>query len=111
MKHYPSIYIPISVEDRLPEKGKNYHVISEGVIHQRCFTFRGIWVLTEIHYLIEDKNVTHWLEKQDSAIVVTKEELVKMFYAGEDKGDAYARGFGGQRLTCEEYLNQNGIKL
>lgn len=72
-----TIYVPIDVRERLPEKQGIYPVIQNGEHHNRHFDGLEFWTV---------KGVTHWLEKQDM-IIMSEEEY------NQQNETAYNEGF------------------
>jgi hypothetical protein len=108
------VFMIVSVKDKLPPKHAMYN----------CSTGRRD--LFEKLEFIDDHDeepgfydthgnrvdVYYWLEKKTNLITCTKEDLVKVFYAGQDKGHVMEKGFGNSTTpTCQEYLESLGIKL
>lgn len=78
------VYIPVPVEERLPEKGEQVFLISSRPLNlpKRLATYFGGADEKEFKRMAD-----HWLEKKEGVFVLTKEELEKVFQAGREWGD------------------------
>jgi len=114
-----TIYIPIQVEERLPDKDGWYlcrmdtgreanYWYNENV--QAWSYFPGGARVEGILF------VTHWLEKQENGIVCTKEELEEALKHSFEMGDI--AGCGKEKIVgdtdfhnyMDKYLESKGIK-
>lgn len=83
MKKYPSIYVPVDVHERLPENGwKGCCILNNGSFHPGMYKQQFLSLIERGNIEVGNRKVEFWLEKQDSAIVLTQDELNEYFQAG-----------------------------
>lgn len=102
------IYIPIDVKERMPSvPNEMYGVIHDGLIRLAAYNGKKFY-LDHPPFAYYNSEITHWLEKQDSAIVCTKEDLDNIFYKG-----LWWEGTTDDSPFDEfhKYLESKGIKL
>lgn len=83
-----SVFIPVPVDERLPETDCTVDVMYDDVHGLDTCVFTVVYS-KEKGFFDPNGNynctgITHWLEKKEDVFVLTKEELEKVFEAGED---------------------------
>jgi hypothetical protein len=102
------IYIPVDVNERFPPLEYQWPCINyNGTIIFREFRNGKFFIIDSDGYWEEDSDIEFWLEKQDSAIVVTKEELNEMWNVG--RNGVYDENM--EPIFFKEYIESLGIKL
>jgi hypothetical protein len=109
------VYIPVSVEERLPSPGSLCFCLyiselpEEVTINEFLwYNHAGEWK----HVSDEDQRdmgnpdtPTHWLEKKTNLILCTKQDLTELFYKGG------SMGMESPTRVLREYLESKEIKL
>lgn len=90
------VYIPVPVDERLPEKTGFYLTIECGTL--KYFPKEKKWF-----YDGREFHPATWLEKKEDVFVLTKEELEKVYKAGEDSKENEINGDG--ETDFNDWLN------
>lgn len=85
MKKYDKVFVPVDVNEKLPEDSIRVVIIDTNDLEVSRFNLPNkIFFDTGQNYAFG--GVTHWLEEQSNVIVLTEDELNDIWNAAREKG-------------------------
>jgi hypothetical protein len=73
IERHSKVFVPVSVDERLPDKEDRYSVIVDGV--QESAYFNGKQFEFAVYM---EKYITHWLEEKENVYVLSEQELIAL---------------------------------
>lgn len=115
MEQFKRIYVPVSVNERLPVISQAYFCYwddvgtPQGIGSREWDAEKKEWNRDEPYENAADPD--YWLERRENEIVMSIEELDDFGTSMSYHGYCFARGEGDATDNFTKYLSEKGIKL